>query len=55
VFAADNTARSVPRDVNTGTKAKGTPSALASALLLEPSQKADFQLGYSITLGKHLD
>jgi len=55
VFMADNTARCVSRDVNTATKAKGTPAALASALLLEPSQKADFQLGYSVTLGKYLD
>ena len=55
MFVADNTARCVSRDVNTATKAKGTPAALAAALLVEPSQKADFQLGYSVTPGKHLD
>jgi hypothetical protein len=55
VFVADNTARCVFRDVNSVTTAKGAPAALVSALLLERSQKADFQLAYSFTLGKHLD
>jgi hypothetical protein len=53
VCGADNTARYVFRDVDTATKTMGTPAALASALLLGQSKKADFQLGYSVTLGKH--
>jgi hypothetical protein len=43
------------RNMDTVIKAKGSLAALASALLFERPRKADFQLGYSVTLGRHLD
>jgi hypothetical protein len=54
MFVADNTERYMFHDVDTATMAKGTPAALASALLLKRSQKTDFQLDFSVTLRKHL-